>query len=88
MPAPSDTTADVPGSDGQYLYGSVYKNREITVNVAFDNVSESDYRKIKQLFATDKPQDLVFDEEPYKTWKAKLKNKPDFKSICFNNDEG
>ena len=25
-----------------------------------------------------------FDEEPYKTWKAKLKGKPEFKSICFN----
>ena len=88
LPAPTDTVQDVPGSDGQYYFGSVYKNREITVNVAFDNVTEQIYRKIKQLFATDKLQDLVFDEEPYKTWKAKLKSKPEFKSLCFNDDEG
>lgn len=85
LPNPTDTAVDIPGSDGQYLFGSVYKNREITVNVAFDSVSEEIYRKIRQLFATDKPQDLVFDEEPYKTWKAKLKSKPEFKSLCFTD---
>lgn len=87
LPAPTDTTVDIPGGDGQYYFGSIYKNREITVNVAFENVSEQIYRKIRQLFATDKPQDLVFDEEPYKTWKAKLKSKPDFKSLCFTDKE-
>lgn len=87
LPAPSDTTLDVPGSDGQYYFGSVYKNREITCNLAFDNVSEQIYRKIRQLFATDKLQDLVFDEEPYKTWRAKIKSKPEFKSLCFTDKE-
>ncbi len=87
LPAPSDTTVDVPGSDGQYYFGSVYKNREITCNLAFDNVSEQIYRKIRQLFATDKLQDLVFDEEPYKTWRAKIKSKPEFKSLCFTDKE-
>ena len=88
LPAPSDTVQDIPGSDGQYYFGSVYKNREITVNVAFDSVTEQIYRKIRQLFATDKLLDLVFDEEPYKTWKAKLKAKPEFKSLCFIDDDG
>ena len=83
LPTPSDVTVDIAGSDGQYLFGSTYKNREIIVNVAFDNISEQNYRQIRQLFSTDTPQDLVFDEEPYKTWKAKLKTKPEFKSLCF-----
>lgn len=87
LPNPTDVATDVPGSDGQYYFGSVYKNREITCNVAFNNVSEKDYRKIRQLFATDKLQDLVFDEEPYKTWRAKLKSKPEFKSLCFTDKE-
>ena len=87
LPAPTDTALDIPGSDGQYYFGSVYKNREITCNLAFDNVSEQIYRKIRQLFATDKLQDLVFDEEPYKTWKAKIKSKPEFKSLCFTDKE-
>ena len=89
LPSTNDSVVDVPGGDGQYYFGSVYKNREFTCNVAFDNVSEKIYRKMRQVFSTDKLQDLVFDEEPYKTWKAKLKGKPEFKSICFiNNDTG
>lgn len=87
LPAPTDQTVDIPGSDGQYYFGSIFKNREITCNVAFDNISESDYRRIRQVFATDKLQDLVFDEEPYKTWRAKLKAKPTFKSLCFTDKE-
>ena len=87
LPAPTDITTDISGGDGQYYFGSTYKNREITCEVAFDSVSEQDYRKIRQLFATDKLLDLVFDEEPYKTWKAKLKNKPEFKSLCFTDKE-
>lgn len=89
LPSTNDSVVDVPGGDGQYYFGSVYKNREFTCNVAFDSVSEKIYRKIRQIFSTDKLQDLVFDEEPYKTWKAKLKGKPEFKSICFiNKDTG
>lgn len=87
LPTPVDTVSDIPGGDGQYYFGSINKNREITCNVAFDNVSEEIYRKIRQLFATDKLLDLVFDEEPYKTWRAKIKQKPEFKSLCFTDKE-
>lgn len=84
---PTDSVTDIPGADGQYYYGSTFKNKQIDIQVAFDNVREQDIRKIKQIFATDKMQDLVFDEEPYKTWKAKLATKPDFKFVCFIDSE-
>ena len=87
LPTPSDTIQDVSGGDGQYYLGSNFKNREFVCNLAFDNVSEQNYRKIRQLFANDKLLDLVFDEEPYKTWRAKIKSKPEFKSICFTDRE-
>lgn len=87
LPTPTDSVSDIPGGDGQYYFGSVNKNREITCNVAFDNVSEEKYRKIRQLFATNKLLDLVFDEEPYKTWRAKIRQKPEFKSLCFTDKE-
>lgn len=83
LPSPQDSSEDIVGSDGMYYFGSTFKNREISCNLAFDNVSEEQLRKIRQVFATDKLQDLVFDEEPYKTWKAKLSQKPDFKTVCF-----
>lgn len=89
LPEITNYSADVPGGDGKYYFGSTFGTREFVVQVAYDSVSEPIFRKIQQLFATDKPQDLVFDELPYKTYKAKLKNKPEFKHICFiNRDTG
>ena len=87
MPSPSDYTQDAAGSDGSLYYGSTFKDQEFIVNVAFDNIDEPTWRKISQIFATDKPQDLVFDELPFKTYKAKIKNKPDFKQLCFTDKE-
>ena len=37
LPNPKDVAVDIAGSDGQYLFGSTYQNREITVNVALKN---------------------------------------------------
>lgn len=86
LPAPSDTTIDIPGGPaGQYYLGSVYKNREFTINVAFDSIKEPMWRKLQNILATDKLQDLVFNHLPYKTYKAKLKSKPEFKYVCFRD---
>lgn len=87
LPPPKDYTTDIPGGDGKYYFGQTFNSREFTVNVAFDNVSEPTFRKIAQLFACDKLQDLVFDELPYKTFRAKVKSNPEFKHICFMNKE-
>ena len=87
LPSPKDYDSVVPGGNGNYYFGSTFGTREFTVNVAFNEVSEQIFRQISQLFATDKLQDLVFDELPYKTYKAKLKSAPDFKHICFTNRE-
>lgn len=85
LPDNKDYTVEVPGGNGDYYFGSTFSNREFTVNVAFDSVDEKTWRKISNLFATDKLQDLIFDELPYKTYRAKLKNKPEFKFICFTD---
>lgn len=85
LPDSKDYTEEVPGGDGSYYFGSTFNDREFQVSVAFDEVDEPTFRKISQLFATDKLQDLVFDELPYKTYRAKIKQKPEFKFICFTD---
>lgn len=85
LPNLQNFTAEVQGGDGKYYFGSTFENRSFQIDVAFDQVSEEDFRKIQQLFATDRPQDLVFDEMPFKTYRAKLSSKPDFKFICFTD---
>ena len=85
LPENKDYSIEVPGGDGSYYFGSTFGNREFKVEVAFDNVDEKTWRRISNLFATDKLQDLVFDELPYKTYRAKLKSKPEFKCLCFTD---
>lgn len=85
LPNNKDYTIEVPGGDGSYYFGSTFENREFTINVAFDKVDENTWRKMSNLFSTDKLQDLVFDELPYKTYRAKLKTKPEYKMICFTD---
>ena len=86
LPTIKEYTKEIPGGNGIYLFGHTFVSQEFKVNVAFNEVDEITWRKISQLFATDKPQDLVFDELPFKTYKAKLKTKPEFKFICFMKD--
>lgn len=85
LPNPKDYSTDIPGGNGAYYFGQTFDTREFKCDVAFDSVDEKTWRRISQLFSTDKLQDLVFDELPYKTYRAKLKSKPEFKFICFTD---
>lgn len=79
----TDKTVDVPGGDGQYYFGTTFKNRTFTVNYAFDNLEETDIVKIKEVFCGDGIHDLVFDEHPYKAWSAKVTGTASMKHLCF-----
>lgn len=85
LPENKDYSTEVPGGNGRYYFGSTFGTREFRVEVAFDSVDEKTWRRISNLFATDKLQDLVFDELPYKTYRAKIKSKPEFKCLCFTD---
>lgn len=87
LPDPTDYTVDVPGGNGKYYFGQTHGARTIQVKTAFDNLDEYTIRKIRQIFVTDKPKDLVFDEEPYKVYRAKLSHAPSFNYVCFLDKE-
>ena len=46
LPAPQDSTAEIPGGNGTYYFGQQHKNREISVDLAFDDIDEETWRKI------------------------------------------
>lgn len=86
-PPHKDYTSSITGGDSSAYFGSTFEPRDFKIEVAFDSISEKIWRKISQVFSTDKLQDLIFDELPYKVYKAKLKNKPEFKTICFYDEK-
>ena len=61
LPEATDYTQEVPGGNGEYYFGSTFSKREFTIDVAFDSVDEKTWRKISNLFATDKLCDLIFE---------------------------
>lgn len=88
LPQSQDATVNVPGGDGTYYFGTNFTGKTFVINFAFDSLSETDLRTLRQTFAKrNELAPLIFDEEPYKYWMVKCVGMPSIKTICFNGDE-
>ena len=85
VPTAQDKTVQVPGGDGFYYFGSDYTQRQFNINIAFDELTEAQFRKLQQVFGTKELGKLVFDERPYKYYMVKS-GTPQLKYICFGKD--
>lgn len=86
LPAFQDTTQKMPGSDGTLYWESFYTNKTFSINIAFDYLTEDNYRKLRQWLNGKDRGELIFDEAPYKAYTVKLQSAPQLKTICFNED--
>lgn len=86
VPDFQDQTVDVPGGNGTYFFDSFYKDKPFSIDIAFDSITEFQYRRMRQTFAADVIGELIFDEVPYKAYTAKVQSPPSLNYICF--DEG
>lgn len=84
VPTMNDKSADIPGNDGMYYFGTTHKQRQFNVNFAFDSLKEQDLRNLKILFSGKHICDLSFDETPYIVYSAKVTGTPQIKTICFD----
>ena len=87
-PTYSDLTADAPGGDGQYYFGTHHKTRVFPISFAFDSLTEAQLRKWKQFCRGKELSDLIFDEAPYKVYTAKITGTPQMKYVCFDAPDG
>ena len=87
LPTMQDKTVPVPGGDGTYYFGSYFTQRQIPVSFAFDSLTEEQIAKIKRNFGDKKIHDLIFDEMPYKTYRAKVTGTATLKYIPFSEGE-
>ena len=83
-PEIKDITAEVPGMDGQYYFGSNYGTRAFDVEFAFDSLTEYEFRRLRTVFGTKEIKQLIFDERPYKYYMAKIENPIELSYICFD----
>ena len=83
LPTIQDKTVQIPGGDGTYYFGSYYTQRQFTIPFAFDDLSEEELANLKRHFGDKQVHDLIFDEAPYKTYRAKVTGTATIKYIPF-----
>ena len=59
----TDTTAAVSGQDGTLFFNSYHKQRTFAIQVAFDSVTETDLRGIRNWLSGKNIGDLIFGED-------------------------
>ena len=85
LPTIQDKAVQAPGSHGTYFFGSYYTQRPITINVAFDEVTEDQIRLMRKKFGDQLSHQLIFDDEPYKVYYAKVTGTPQLQYIPFSS---
>lgn len=84
----NDLTADIPGGDGQYYFGTFHKPKIFNINFAFDHLTKRQLRELKRAFSGKEMRELSFAEEYSKIYMAKVTSQPNIKALCFDeNDE-
>ena len=83
VPNSSVYTSEIPGGDGIYYFGKNFREKTFPIELAFDSISETQLRDLKNWLASDGLGDLVFDELPYKRWVCGIHNMPEIKYVCF-----
>lgn len=84
FPEIKDVTAEVPGVNGEYYFGSNYGPKKIDIEVAFDSLTEAQFRELRKVFSTKDTKQLIFNERPYKKYMAKLESPIELSYICFD----
>jgi hypothetical protein len=51
LPTLKDKTAENPGGDGMYYFGTNYKQKDFTINFAFEKLTDKKIREMKSWFS-------------------------------------
>ena len=87
LPTMQDKTAQVPGGDGTYYFGSFYTQKQFDIPYAFDSLTEQQLANLKRVFGDKQVHDLIFDEAPYKKYRAKVTGTAQIKYVPFGDGE-
>lgn len=84
-PTIEDRAVQVPGGHGNYYFGMFWRDKDFSIPIAYDEMTETQMRAITLLFAGDRKMwDIYFDEEPYKVWHVKITSPVQLNYICMD----
>ena len=82
-----DTTLEAEGGNGTYFFGTQHTRKEIPVSFAFESLTEEGLRTLKKIFNGTEIHELIFDEQPYKVYDAKVSAPLQLKYIPFTTTD-
>lgn len=85
-PPMNDITADIPGGDGQYYFGTFHKPKVFNIDFAFDKLTESGLITLKKAFRGKGLEELRFAERENVVYMAKVTGSPAIKVIPFDEN--
>ena len=86
-PTQNDVSVELNGQDGKHYYGSMYKQRNIVINFAFEGLTDEQISVIKTIWNDKKVHQLILDEYPYKVYNAKASGSSVLKHLSFSKTE-
>ena len=84
IPEIKDITAEVPGMDGEYFFGSTYGPRTFDISIAYNSLTESQFRELRQIYGRRRIGELILSERPYKKYMVKIESPIELSYICFD----
>ena len=84
QPEIKDIHTEVPGMDGEYYFGTTFGVKNFDLDIAFDSINEKQLRDLKRHFGQKRMGKLIFDEEPYKYYWAKIESPIELSYVCFD----
>lgn len=82
----SDQTLNVNGKDGTYYWGTNKQSKSWNVNFAFNNITDSQLKKIVKWLDPKKIDKLIFNQEPFRYCVAKVADAPQFTYVPFETE--
>lgn len=83
IPEFEDYEIERVGGDGDLYEGRRYKKTSFTIPVAFDHMTEQQFRDLRKWLGGDELKEFRFDERPYKAYWAKVASRPSLEYVCF-----
>jgi hypothetical protein len=70
--------------DGLLYFGTKTEQKVFNIPFAFDGLTESELKRLKEVFNGKSICPLIFDETPYKVYMAKVTGNASIKYMCFD----
>jgi phage-related protein len=83
IPEFEDFSIELTGGSGDLYGGRRFKPTKFTINIAFDHMTEKQFRGLRQWLGGEKLKEFRFDERPYKAYWVKVAERPELDYVCF-----